>query len=87
MMTSKNTIEWKRVDGSAVSCTESVKVLNENWIELSSMMQDVFEDAVLMGVGKDNMRRLMRELVDGLDCPYKEKTAPVESISREQRRP
>lgn len=79
----KKTIEWKRVDGSTVSCTESVKVLNENWIELSSMLQDVFEDAVLMGAGKENIRRLIHELVDELDCPYKEKTAPIESVSKE----
>lgn len=78
----KQSIEWKRVDGSTVSCTESIKVLNESWIEVSSSLQDAFEDAVLMGVGKENMRRMLHELVDELDCTYKEKTAPIESISQ-----
>ena len=31
MDVSKAPDKWLRVDGSVVSCTESVKVLNENW--------------------------------------------------------
>ena len=46
-MTTKAPERWLRVDGSVVSCTESVKVLNENWHEARDMLQEMFEDAVL----------------------------------------
>ena len=44
---------WLRIDGSVVSCTESVKVLEENWHEAAELLSESYEDAVLLGVGKN----------------------------------
>ena len=71
-MTTKAPEKWLRVDGSIVSCTESVKVLNENWHE-------AHEDAVLLGCGKEAFRAEFRRLIDGLDCDYRELRQPVEA--------
>ena len=69
-MTEKKTekpARWLRVDGSTVSCTESVKILDENWEEMRTMLQEMYEE--------------LHQLVDALSCDYKEKQAPVESKS------
>ena len=70
---------WFRVDGSTVSCTESIKVLNENWEEARAMLQDMYEDAILLGCGKVDYRAALHALVDSLECDYEELTAPIES--------
>lgn len=72
---------WLRADGSTVSCTESVKVLNENWIEAKELLQEMYEDAVLLGCGKSAFKAELHRLVDALRCDYEEKTQPVESRS------
>ncbi len=59
---------WPQADGNPVSCREKLKVLEENYVELSQVMQDAFEDAVLMGVDAVAMRRLLSEMVARLDC-------------------
>lgn len=60
---------WPQADGSPVSCREKLKVLEENHVELAQVMRDAFEDAVLMGVDAAAMRRLLAEMVAGLDSP------------------
>ena len=60
---------WPQPDGAPISCRDKLKVLAENHGELAQTMQDAFEDAVLMGVDAAAMRRIMREMVDGLESP------------------
>ncbi len=60
---------WPQADGSPVSCREKLKVLAENQAELAQVMQDAFEDAVLMGVDPGAMRRLLAEMVAELRAP------------------
>ncbi|HUA76181.1 MAG TPA: hypothetical protein VMA86_00840 [Acetobacteraceae bacterium] len=60
---------WPQSDGSPVSCREKLKVLAENHAELAQMMQDAFEDALLMGVDEAAMRQVLRGMVEGLESP------------------
>ena len=60
---------WPRQDGSPVSCREKLKMLDENQAELSQVMRDAFEDAVLMGVEAEAMRRILVEMVGALKTP------------------
>jgi hypothetical protein len=60
---------WPQTDGTPVSCLEKLKTLKENHAELAQVMQDAFEDAVLMGVDETAMRRILGEMVDGLHSP------------------
>lgn len=64
---------WLRADGSVVACTESVKVLEENWQEAAELLQAMYEDAVLLGVGKKAFKEALHTLVEGLECSYAEK--------------
>ncbi|HSC81064.1 MAG TPA: hypothetical protein VLC08_11970 [Chitinolyticbacter sp.] len=61
---------WRRDDSSVVSCTEKVKVMNENLDELVQAMQDAFEDGLLMEVSEAQMRDVLHRLVDHLKNPY-----------------
>jgi hypothetical protein len=60
---------WPQPDGTPVSCREKLKMLEENHTELAQVMQDAFEDAVLMGVDADAMRQILVEMVAGLRRP------------------
>ena len=60
---------WPQPDGQPVSCREKLEILNENFDELRHVMQDAFEDAILMGVDEAHMRQVIGELVTGLRAP------------------
>ncbi len=61
--------QWPGLDGNAVGCREKLKMLTENYLELSQVLQDAFEDAVLMGVNEDAMRQILADVVAGLVSP------------------
>ncbi len=60
---------WPQPDGTPVSCLEKLRVLRENHAELAQVLQDAFDDAVLMGVDETAMRHLLAEMVHGLESP------------------
>lgn len=60
---------WPGLDGNAVGCREKLKMLTENYEEVSQVLQDAFEDAVLMGVNEDAMRQILAAVVAGLVSP------------------
>ncbi len=62
---------WVRDDESVVSCTEKIKVMKENFVEIAQMSQDAFEDGLLMEVSEVQMRAVLHQLVDELINPYK----------------
>lgn len=63
-------IRWKKPDGSLVSCTEKIKVLQQNLDELRQMAQDAFEDALLMECDEQQVREVFLTIVDELHNPY-----------------
>jgi hypothetical protein len=60
---------WRQKDGTPISCREKLRVLGENQAELAQVMQDAFEDAVLMGVDEAAMREALADMVAGLKMP------------------
>ena len=60
---------WSQPDGSPVSCREKLRMLAETHAELAQALTDAFEDAVLMGVDAETMRRVLTEMVAGLESP------------------
>ena len=61
---------WFSDDGSPVSCTEKIKVMNQNMAELYQAAQDAFEDALLMGCSEQQLRDYLQQLVAGVENPY-----------------
>jgi hypothetical protein len=62
---------WRQPDGEPVSCREKIKVLNENLTEIAELAQDALEDAVLMGCDEEQVREVLRRMVESLENPYK----------------
>lgn len=62
--------KWSSDDGSPVSCTEKIKVMNQNMAELYQAAQDAFEDALLMGCSEQQLRDYLQQLVAGVENPY-----------------
>ena len=60
---------WQGPDGKPVSCLEKIKVLNQNLDEIRQLCADAVEDAVLMGCDPEQIRTVLRLLVDSLDQP------------------
>ena len=66
---------WPQPDGTPVSCREKLRTLAENHAELAQVMQDAFEDAVLMGVDEGAMRAVLAEMVASLASPKQAQAA------------
>ena len=64
---------WIRDDLSTVSCTEKIKVMKENFDEISQLMQDAFEDGIIMEVSEKQIRDVLHDMIDQLENPYKKK--------------
>ncbi len=62
-------LAWPQADGTPVSCREKLRMLADNHAELAQVMQDAFEDAVLMGVDETAMRRILADMVARLQSP------------------
>jgi uncharacterized protein (UPF0335 family) len=60
---------WLGADGQPIACREKLVVLEENHAEAAQVLQDAFEDAVLMGVDETAMRAILIEMVSGLRSP------------------
>jgi hypothetical protein len=60
---------WLGADGAPISCRDKLRTLAENDAELRQVMQDAFEDAVLMGVDEAAMRTMLADMVARLRSP------------------
>ena len=62
---------WRRIDGSIIACTEKLKVMRENFVELRQSAVDVLEDAVLMGCYGNQVKEALFHLIQSLSTDYK----------------
>lgn len=65
----KQPAAWPGADGKPISCSEKLKMLAENHAEAATMLRDVFEDAVLMGVDEAAMRSILNDMIAALPSP------------------
>lgn len=63
---------WRKPSGAPVSCTEKIKVLNENYEELRALAQEALDDALLMGCSEAQIRQILRQMIDDLSASYNE---------------
>ncbi|MDR2924386.1 MAG: hypothetical protein LBU76_00230 [Azoarcus sp.] len=72
---------WRAPDGSVISCTEKLKIMQENMEELRRYAQDALEDAVLMGCDEAQVKEAFQAAIAVLRsgyAPAKEKKMPPE---------
>ncbi|GAB0115240.1 hypothetical protein [Acidisoma sp. C75] len=60
---------WPGANGQPVDCREKLRMLRANDAELTQVLRDGFEDAVLMGVDATALRAYLHSLVDQLQDP------------------
>ena len=63
-------IKWHDSKGNPIACTEKVKVLMENHQEMQRLLQDCFEDALLMGCDEQQFREILTQMSLNLTNPY-----------------
>ncbi|MCO6505042.1 MAG: hypothetical protein J6568_06465 [Snodgrassella sp.] len=64
---------WMDDEGHVVSCTEKIKVMQQNMQEIYELAQEAFEDGLLMGCQETQLRRYLVELIAALENPYQQK--------------
>lgn len=62
---------WYDDQQQPISCTEKIKVLNENHRELRQVLLDALEDGILMGCDEAHLRACFHALVDEVDNRFK----------------
>ena len=62
--------KWLNEQGEAVSCTEKIKVMQQNMQELFQAAQDAFEDGLLMGCTEVQLRDYLHKLMNAVENPY-----------------
>lgn len=55
---------WLLENGQPVSCREKLKVLNENYHELSVVLDDLWQDAIVMGCSPQSVRQIIHDLIN-----------------------
>ena len=65
---------WHRSNGEIISCTEKIKVMRENIEELHQVIQDAYEDALLMDVDSEQIKQFLIKMIQNLESPYQDDT-------------
>ena len=67
---------WRRPDGGVISCTEKLKVMQENLDELCQCAQEALEDAVLMGCDEEQVKEAFLTAIAALTSGYAPASGP-----------
>ena len=62
---------WKTSDNSKISCKEKIVILNNNVIELQNLINQIYDEAILMGVDKKQIKKVINNLANNLDTELK----------------
>ena len=62
---------WKTSDNSKISCKEKIIILNNNVIELQNLINQIYDEAILMGVDKEQIKKVINNLAINLNTELK----------------
>ena len=62
---------WKTSDNSKISCKEKIVILNNNVIELQNLINQIYDEAILMGVDKQQIKKVIYNLLTNLNTELK----------------
>ena len=62
---------WKTSDNSIISCKEKIIILNNNVIELQNLINQIYDEAILMGVDKEQIKKVINNLATNLNTELK----------------
>ena len=58
---------WRAKDNKIISCDETNKVLNENYNEIKTIVQNAFDDAVLINCDEKDFKNKIIDLVNNIE--------------------
>ena len=62
---------WKTSDNSKISCKEKIVILNNNVTELQNLINQIYDEAILMGVDKKQIKKVINNLAANLNTELK----------------
>ena len=62
---------WKTSDNSKISCKEKIVILNNNVIELQNLINQIYDEAILMGVDKEQIKKVINNIAINLNTELK----------------
>ena len=62
---------WKTSNNSKISCKEKIIILNNNVIELQNLINQIYDEAILMGVDKKQIKKVINNLAINLNTKLK----------------
>ncbi len=62
---------WKTSDNSKISCKEKIVILNNNVTELQNLINQIYDEAILMGVDKKQIKKVINNLAINLNTELK----------------
>ena len=54
---------WVGKDKLRISCKEKIKVLNDNIDDLQEMLTDIFDEATLIGVDENQLKKVLHDII------------------------
>jgi regulator of replication initiation timing len=65
-------IKWVDDAGKLISCTEKIKVMQQNLAELKATLQDILDDGVLMEINENQLKEEMKKIIENISFSYKD---------------
>ena len=62
---------WKSSDNKKISCKEKIAILNSNIDELQDLIDQIYDEAILMGVEKKQIEKIINNLTTNLSTELK----------------
>ena len=62
---------WKTSNNSKISCKEKIIILNNNVIELQNLINQIYDEAILMGVDKKQIKKVINNIAINLNTELK----------------
>ena len=62
---------WKTSNNSKISCKEKIVILNNNVTELQNLINQIYDEAILMGVDKKQIKKVINNLAINLNTKLK----------------
>ena len=62
---------WKTSNNSKISCKEKIIILNNNVIELQNLINQIYDEAILLGVDKKQIKKVITNLATNLNTELK----------------
>ena len=62
---------WQSTDNKKISCKEKISILNNNVDELQNLINQIYDEAILMGVDKKQIKKIINNLAINLSTKLK----------------